>query len=253
MRNFFLKIKTFAIAHKVISAIIIIAVLGGGYGIYKKVSSRAGITRYVLSPATTSTIISSVTDSGQVSALNQVNINPTVSGALTAVYVTPGEHVSAGQALFTIDDTTAQKAVRDAQIGLQNAKLSLQKLQLQNSNTNLNASLSQAYDNGFTSVSNTFLDLPVIMNGITSTFFQSNSKVNNGQLYIDWYASQAAGVDQPTALTYEQTLKDSTISLLPHTTKIYPILNQFPETPMIPQLMHSYLRHMTRQNCLQMW
>src|ERR1035437_3978611 len=109
MKNFIMKMKMYLFAHKIISAIIIIIILGVGYWGYQKITNTGGETRYVLSPVTSSTIVSSITDSGQVSALNQVNITPTVSGALTAINVKPGNHVKAGQTLFIVDDTNAQK------------------------------------------------------------------------------------------------------------------------------------------------
>ncbi|MDR3519738.1 MAG: efflux RND transporter periplasmic adaptor subunit [Candidatus Pacebacteria bacterium] len=207
MKNFFSKIKLYVFTHKIISTIIVVLIVGIGYWGYGKITSTGGTTRYVLSPVTSGTIVSSITDSGQVSALNQINITPTVSGALTEVNVKPGDQVYAGQTLFVIDDTDAQKTVRDAQISLQNANLALQKLQLQDSNTNLNASLSQAYDNGFTSVSNAFLDLPSIENGINNMFFEST---NGGtQQNIDWYAEQVTSAQTDQANLYKQNFLDA--------------------------------------------
>lgn len=208
MKNFLIKIKLYFFAHKIISAIVIIAIIGAGYWGYQKITSPAGVTRYVLSTVTKGTIISSITDSGQVSALNQVNITPTVSGALTSVRVKPGDKVIKGETLFTIDDTNAQKTVRDAEIGLQNANLALQKLQLQNSSANLNTALTQAYDNGFTSVSTTFLDLPGIMSGLNNMFFESTI-TKNGQWNIDWYAAQVSSTDTDNVKPYEQAFKDA--------------------------------------------
>jgi len=148
MKNLIEKIKLYIVAHKIISTIVIIVILGIGYWGYGKITNTSGETRYVLAKVATGTIISSVDDSGQVSALNQITINPTVSGTLTSVNVTPGETVKAGQTLFSIDDTTAQKAVRDAQISLQNAKLALAttKAQNQNTDTNQQTTITNAYN-----------------------------------------------------------------------------------------------------------
>jgi RND family efflux transporter MFP subunit len=99
--------------------------------------------------------------------------------------------------------------VRDDELNLQNAQLSLQKLQLQDSDPNLNTTLASAYDNAFNTVSNTYLDLPNVMNGLTSMFFQAAPKT--GYFYIDWYAQQV-GSDYETetqANTYKQALTDS--------------------------------------------
>ncbi|MBI3888299.1 efflux RND transporter periplasmic adaptor subunit [Candidatus Nomurabacteria bacterium] len=206
--NFLNKIKLYIFAHKFITLIAVILVIGGGYFVYGKINSSAGETRYVLSPVTRGTIISSVDGSGQVSVLNQVTINPTVSGALTGVYVKPGDKVGQGKTLFIIDDTTAQKAVRDAQINLQNANLALQKLQLQNSDTNLNTALSKSYDDGFSTASNTFLDLPGIMNGLNTMFFTSVVS-KNGQWSVDWYAEQVSNADTDDVQPYKQNFVDA--------------------------------------------
>ena len=195
-------------AHKIISAIAIIAIIGIGYWGYGKITSTGGVTRYVLTKVTKGTIVSSITDSGQVSALNQVNIYPTVSGTLTSVKVKPGDQVQEGETLFVIDDTNAQKTVRDAEINLQNANLSLQKLQLQNSNTNLNNTLAQAYDDGFSTVSNTFLDLPGIMSGLNNMFFTSTIS-KNGQWNVDWYEGQVSSGDGDSVKPFKQDFVDA--------------------------------------------
>ncbi len=213
MKNFFTKIKNFASAHKFISTIILIVILLIAYWGYKKTTTTSAETRYVTSAVTRGTIISSVSGSGQVSASNQINVTPTVSGALTNVYVNPGNYVGAGKTLFVIDNTTAQKAVRDAQISLQDANLALQKLQLQNSDTNLNSTLSKAYDDGFTTVSNSFLDLPTIMTGLTNMFFQSDKAISD-QWYINWYAQQVGMSDKDAVVVYQKKLKDSYNSAL---------------------------------------
>ncbi len=208
MKNYFDKIKAYIFLHKVWSAIILIAVLLVGYWGYGKMTSTSGETRYVLAAVTKGTIISSVSGSGQVSASDEININPKVSGTITSVNVNPGDQVKAGRLLFVIDDTNAQKTVRDAELSLQNANLSLQKLQIQNSDTNLNANLSKAYDDSFNTVSNAFLDMPSIMNGLTSMFFQSDPKID-GQWYANWYAGQVWKTDVDAALVYKQDLIDS--------------------------------------------
>ncbi len=207
MKNILTKIKVYVLAHKIISAIILVVIIGGGYWGYKKITAPVGATRYVTSKVTSGTIIASITDSGQVSAFNQINVTPQVSGTITGVNVKPGDNVRAGETLFVIDDTSAQQAVRDAEISVQNANLALQKLQLQDSANNLNSALTQAYDNGFTSVSNTFLDLPSITNGINNMFFESTNGTT--QQNIDWYAEQVTSTETAQAMLYKQNFLDA--------------------------------------------
>jgi HlyD family secretion protein len=202
------KLKLYFNSHKIISLIIIVVILGGGFYLYKKSTATTGEVRYVLGAAIKGTIISSITGTGQVSALNQINIQPQVSGTLTYVGVKPGDDAGDGRLLFSIDDTDAQKTVRDAEVSLQSAQISLSKLQLQDSNTNLNAGLAKAYDDGFSAVINTFLDLPGIMSGLNNMFFTSTIN-KNGQWNIDWYQGQVTTMDAHTVLTYRQNFMDA--------------------------------------------
>jgi HlyD family secretion protein len=182
MKIYFAKIKAYIIKHKVISVVILAGILLLGYWGYGKITSTSGETRYVLAAATKGTIISSVSGSGQVSALDQIDIKPSVSGAITKVNVKPGDQVKNGQTLFVIDNADAQKAVRDAELNLQSANLALQKLQIQNSSVNLNADLAKAYDDGFSAVSNTFLDLPSIITGLGNLWGNENLSDNAARI-----------------------------------------------------------------------
>ena len=208
MRNFITKIKLYIVAHKIISTVILIIIIFDGYWGYQKITSTTGENRYVLSKVTRDTIISSVTGSGQVSALSQVDLKSNVSGIITYVGVQSGDKVASGKLLFSIDDTDAQKAVRDAEVNLQSAQIALDKLKVQNSDVNLNASLVKAYDDGFNTVSNTFLDLPGIMSGLNDMFFKS-SLGNAGQLNVDWYAGQVSADDFDNVKPYKQNFIDA--------------------------------------------
>ena len=168
------KIKLYLLSHKVINVIILIVILLLGYWGYGKINDTTGEIRYMMANVGRGNIVSSVVGSGQVSALNQIDIKPDVSGTITYVGVEPGDEVTSGKLLFSLDSTTAQKSVRDAEINLQNAELSLQKLQIQNSNENTDASLTKVYSDGFNAVSTTFLDLPSTLSGIKDLLGETN-------------------------------------------------------------------------------
>lgn len=172
---------------KKIVIIISIAIIGLGYWGYKRYANTNGETRYVLTTAQKGTIISSITGSGQVAASSQVDIKSKVSGEAIYVGVVSGQEVKAGDLIAKID-------ARDAEISLENAKISLQKLlkpadtasilQSENyledakqSKINANDDLVKAYDDGFNTVSNAFLDLPDIMTGLNdlSNSYQSGA------------------------------------------------------------------------------
>src|ERR1035437_7042737 len=141
--TFLQKIKNYIIAHKIMSVIVVLLVLYAGYFIYGKLTSTAGDTRYVLSAVKKGVIISSIDGSGQVAVSNKIDLKPnlgstSVSGPVTYVGVSAGNNVTVGQLLFTIDDTNAQKSVRDAKANLESAKLSLATAQAQYGNTDVN-------------------------------------------------------------------------------------------------------------------
>ena len=181
MKNFLNKIKQFVVSHKTLCVIILIIILIAGYYEYKKMTSTTGETRYVTAQVAKDTIISSITGTGQVSASNQIDVKPKVSGTITSVKVNPGDQVSEDETMFVIDDSDAQKTLRDAKISLESAKLALQKLQIQDSNENTDANLKKAYSDGFNAVSSTFLDLYSTINGINDILAKGNTSENTAR------------------------------------------------------------------------
>lgn len=137
MKNILTRPKAFsaglwkkALQHKIISVILTAAVVGGGYYAYNNLNAASAQTRYVLAAAGKGTVVASVSGTGQVSASNQVDLKAKVSGDVVKVNVQQGEEVKAGTLVVQLDDTIAQKAVRDAEVNLQSAQLALEKLEM---------------------------------------------------------------------------------------------------------------------------
>jgi len=191
-----MKITKFASQHKILSGIIIfIVILAGYFGNNYLNSLKGKETSYALAAVEKGTIVTSVSGSGQVSASNQLDIKPKVSGNVVYIGVKNGQEVAKGALLVQIDDTDAQKAVRDAEINLEDAQISLSKLQLsQNSDipklqyaiASAQNSLNQSYQNGFNEISNSFLDLPDIITGMRSILYDYTVK-DNTQTNIEAY------------------------------------------------------------------
>jgi len=72
------------------------------------------------------TVTASITGSGNLEPQAQSNVNFKVGGVLTEIDVRVGDHVSAGQRLATIDSTTEQNAVAQAQANVSTAQANLQ-------------------------------------------------------------------------------------------------------------------------------
>lgn len=202
-------IKVYAAAHPVISgaaAIVVAVVLYWGWG---SVAAAPAGTRYVIGNASTSTVVASISESGQVASSNTLTITPQVSGQILYVEVKPGQRVAQGALIAEIDPTQAQKTLRDAQANLASAQLSLQKLkepatalsmaQAQNAVTSAQNALSGAYSQSAADLANTFLDMPSIMTGLADIDF--GTETNKSQSWnIDWYQNGIATYDNsPTA------------------------------------------------------
>jgi len=246
--------KKYAFAHKIISGIVLVVVLGGGWYTYVHLTSTSGQTRYILGSVASSTIISTVSESGQVSASDTLTITPQVSGQVISVDVTPGEQVSAGQSIAEIDPTNALQAVQSAKENLQSAQLALQKLQepattltltqQQNNITQSQQALTTLYQSSYSDVINTFVDLPAIISGLQDVDL-GNEAAGASQWNIDYYESQVskysteATAYRDTAYndytaaraSYDQTFADyQTLPSTPDQTTITNILQETSST-----------------------
>lgn len=131
MNNFFAKIKSFVIAHKFITVILVGLVVVGGYYGYQKFTAGVTTTSYVTSAVTRQTISVAVTGSGQLSELNSVDIKPQVSGnseSLVVMNIKKGDQVKAGQVLAIIDQSSALASISQAKSTLANAEANYQTL-----------------------------------------------------------------------------------------------------------------------------
>lgn len=230
---------------KVWSAVIVVVLVAVGYWGYGKFTATGGVTRYVLAAVQKGTLITSVSGSGQVAALNQVNINPNTSGTLINVNVKNGQAVSLGALLATIDPTDAQRALRSAQTSFDNAKLDLATLiappdaltlaQAQDAITSANQSqqqakntLENAYTNGYTTVSSAFIDLPSVMSGLKSMFFSNT--IDKSSDNITWYVNRISYLDEQ----YNKVLqyRDDFVSAYNTASVVYnKSLNNYKSTP----------------------
>lgn len=239
-------VKKYALTHKVISSAAIIIVLFGGWYAYGKATSTTGEVRYVLGTASTSTIIATVSGSGQISSSNTVDIKPKVSGTITWVGVKAGQKVYAGQAIASIDAADARQALVSAQQSLAASELQYQKdaatapidfQKDQTALTNAQGDLADEYISAYNTLSSTYLDEPAVATGLNNIlygfdFSQSNSQwnvdalanlfVNDSQkMQIQRFATSAKAdytaarnLYDPAILAYKATSRTSTPDVL---------------------------------------
>ena len=115
--------------HKIISLIVLAAIIAGGYfGYQKLIKSDKDATKYIAETVEKGMLISSISGAGQVSASNQIDIKSTVSGDIISLKIKNGQEVKTGDLLAQIDDSETQKEARNAKIALENAQLDLDDL-----------------------------------------------------------------------------------------------------------------------------
>jgi RND family efflux transporter MFP subunit len=99
--------------------------------------------------AEVSTITRNVKYSGTVRAQNETYIMPKAAARVTAIYVKPGDQVSAGQTLLTLDSSDYEAMVQQAQAGVAMAEASKRANDAQAETARLSYErLKQMYDSG---------------------------------------------------------------------------------------------------------
>lgn len=188
------KLFMFLGAHKVVTIGIVAIVIGGVYMVQQNSSESTGQVQYTTQSAEKGTLVTSVSGTGQVSASNQITVNPATSGKLSAIHVSNGQAVTKGELLFSLDARDAARAVTDAEISLESARVDLEELKagadaqdilkaenaLAQAERNLEKAqkeyetiesdadqiIADAYEDGYNNVSSTFFKLSDYMNDL---------------------------------------------------------------------------------------
>ena len=130
----FQRIKKYAVTHKLISAVIVLVLLGGGYYVYTKIYATSAGTQYVLGRVRKGDIAVTVSGSGQVATLNAVDIKPQTTGQtqtlgqIISVNVKNGDTVKAGQVIAVLDGKTALQTLKQQQASVESAQANYDKL-----------------------------------------------------------------------------------------------------------------------------
>lgn len=236
-RKYFSRTRSYISAHKVRSAIIALIVIVLLYWIWGITHPAVTQTHYVLTTVQTGTIVSTVSESGQVSPSNQVTINPQASGQVTQVLVKNGQQVSTGQPIAYLDATDEYNAVESAKASLESSQLSLQKLeepatalqltQDQDAVTKAQASLqtdqtnlANDYTTAYSDIVSSFLDLPTIQTQLQDV--ETGTEASRGaQWNIDFYENATENWDDIDAISGRSTTYSAYTAALAAYTKAY--------------------------------
>ena len=153
--------------HKISAFIIIIILCGLGYYAYRFFSTSEIGARYIVISVQKGALSTSVLGSGQISTFDQIDIKPKVSQNINAILTRESGFVEGDAPLFTLDARDAEKAVRDAKVGVESAILQLESLQQSTAND------AKLVSDGFNEIAETFLDLPAAMTGLKDALFDS--------------------------------------------------------------------------------
>ena len=147
--------------HKFITIIVLALLVFGFYSGNKAFNGKSGEPHYILAQVERGTLISSVSGSGQITVMDQVDIKPKVSGDILAIYIAKDQNVKEGQLIATLDSKDAERSVRDAQTALDKVQRDLAdaKESGQEIGTDAEDSLETAYEDGYSSVSTSFFKL----------------------------------------------------------------------------------------------
>ena len=141
------KLRSFSKRHRF--WIVLVAVVVIGYAAYSIFGHNKPTVVYATAEVTKGNLVTTVIGTGQVSPLNQINVQPQASGQVAAVDVSAGQYVSAGQTLFVVGQQSARVQVQQAQASLQSAESSLAnaKADLALIEQQQNLAVSNAYEN----------------------------------------------------------------------------------------------------------
>lgn len=184
--------------------------LGSGFAYWKHGGEKGGV-RYAFAEVLRGTLISSISSTGQVLALQQVEVKSNVSAKVFLTGAKTGEYMRAGTLIARLDPTDGEEAIRDAETNLETARLALQKFvappdalsllqaenalrQAEEAKKDAEEQILKSYEDGFNVVSNAFLDLPGVMTGLQDILF-SSSISGSGLWNIDFYYSSFPAED----------------------------------------------------------
>lgn len=106
----------------IIAGLVVLALIAGSVIGYQRLTSRRASVRYITQSVTYADIASSVTETGTVNPVDEVQVGTQVSGTLETLNVDYNSRVKKGQVLATLDQTSFTAAVDQASAALEAAQ-----------------------------------------------------------------------------------------------------------------------------------
>jgi HlyD family secretion protein len=187
----------------------LVLISAGGFWFYNHFKNSQSQTSYVLASVEKGSVIASVSGTGQVSVLDEESVKSEVSADISYLGVQKGDAIKKGQLLLKLDTKNADDAIETAQDNLEEAESALADMEgydissghIRGTKEKAQTALETAYEDGFDSVEDAFLNLPSLMTDFYSVLFDSD--LSTYQKNVDYYTS-SAGTNNETALTYKE-------------------------------------------------
>ena len=190
---------------KIIIPLLIVFILGGYFG-YKNFVKKGNQTRYTLAAVEKGTIVVSVSGSGQITTLDEIDIKSKTAGEIKSIYIEKDQEVKSSQLLVEIDSKIKERAVRDARIALDDAKEDLEKAKedYEKLKKDSASSLDSAYKDGLDTLVETFEDLNSLIPNLELIFKAKNysSKESDFDYYISLVRSICTYRGESNSLPY---------------------------------------------------
>jgi len=200
---------------KIIIVIGLIVIILAGYFGYKAFANKKQETKYMLTQVKKGDISVTVSGSGQISASNQVTLQPKASGNLVYLGIKNGQFVKAGTLIAKIDTIDAQKTIRDAELSLESAKLSLTQAQ-GTSSTDEESLKGQALSymtialNNTKNIINSFQD--IFFTDISSYKVDFKYLINYYTYVVKFYAKDDVDYDTIISANFETIKKENNVN-----------------------------------------
>jgi len=211
--------------HKLVSIVVLCLIISGSYFSYQKINQNQETIQYITQTAKTGELVSSISGTGQIFALDEVEIKPKVSGDIVFINVKNGQTIKKGDLITQIDSREAVRNVNEAKSSLENVKLDLEELlgpvdsytllQAENSladtqdsliklktaqENNYQASLDaktkaendlkNEHENAYNGIVSAFLDLPNITTGLYTILF--SYEISNSEATVSLSSNNTA-------------------------------------------------------------
>jgi RND family efflux transporter MFP subunit len=187
--SFFTKVLAFVKAHKVWSAIIIIAIIITCYFSYSKIFANGTTIQYTFGKVAKGDLVVSISGSGQVATLSKVSIKPNTTGQtqtlgqIISVRVKNGDTVKAGQIVAILDGKNALQTLNQAKSSVTSAQANYNKvlngltesesLSLNNTLTSAQTSLDNSKQNILIKLKSAYTTASNLIYLSTDSFFEN--------------------------------------------------------------------------------